>query len=175
MSIDNYGIAHYTSDEMCDTLYRIPQADLAEALIDDPEEFNASVQKLFYSCTTLKKYTTPDISVEEFDIKNQDRWFMPIEYRELDIVKWVLDQCKTDPELQRVGEELLLFQSRDMIPLLRFMKYFVDTLRANKLVWGVGRGSSVSSYVLYLIGVHRVNSMFYDLDIREFLKPESIR
>jgi DNA polymerase III alpha subunit len=54
--------------------------------------------------------------------------------------------------------------------LLRYLKYFVDTMRANNVLWGLGRGSSVSSYVLYLLGVHKINSMFYDLDIREFLK-----
>jgi DNA polymerase III alpha subunit len=34
----------------------------------------------------------------------------------------------------------------------------------------VGRGSSVASYVLYLLGVHRIDSMFYDLDPSEFLR-----
>jgi DNA polymerase III alpha subunit len=43
-------------------------------------------------------------------------------------------------------------------------------MRDNNIVWGVGRGSSVSSYVLYLLGVHRVNSLYYDLDIHEFLR-----
>jgi DNA polymerase III alpha subunit len=50
------------------------------------------------------------------------------------------------------------------------MKYLVDTLRKNIIVWGVGRGSSVASYILYLIGVHRIDSLYYDLDIAEFLK-----
>jgi DNA polymerase III alpha subunit len=91
---------------------------------------------------------------------------MPTEYLDLDIAQWALDQCKTDAELQRVAQELLLFQERDLFNLLRWLKYFVDTMRANQVVWGVGRGSSVASYVLYLIGVHRINSMYYDLDIQ---------
>jgi DNA polymerase III alpha subunit len=81
-----------------------------------------------------------------------------------------LNQCTTDAELQRVADELMLFQERDLFNLLRWLKYFVDTMRANQVVWGVGRGSSVASYVLYLIGVHKINSMYYDLDISEFLK-----
>ena len=89
---------------------------------------------------------------------------------DLDIAAWVLEKCKTEAELQRVGQELILYQERDLFNLLRFMKYLVDTLRQNKLVWGVGRGSSTASYVLYLIGVHRIDSLFYDLDIAEFLK-----
>jgi DNA polymerase III alpha subunit len=95
---------------------------------------------------------------------------MPKQYLEMDIAKWILDQCKTDEELQRVGQELILYQERDLFNLLRFMKYLVDTLRKNKIVWGVGRGSSVASYVLYLLGVHRINSIYYELDIAEFLK-----
>ena len=87
-----------------------------------------------------------------------------------DIAKFVLDKCKNEEELQRAGEELLLYQERDMFMLLCYLKYFVDTMRKNKIVWGVGRGSSVSSFVLYLIGVHRINSLYYDLSIDEFLK-----
>ena len=43
-------------------------------------------------------------------------------------------------------------------------------MRKNSVLWGLGRGSSVASYVLYLLGVHRINSLYYDLDIKEFLK-----
>jgi DNA polymerase III alpha subunit len=69
-----------------------------------------------------------------------------------------------------VGEELILYQERNLFDLLRFLKYLIDTLKKNKIVWGVGRGSSVASYVLYLLGVHKINSLYYDLDIKEFLK-----
>ena len=59
-----------------------------------------------------------------------------------------------------------------MIPVLKTMKYVVDTLRANNVVWGVGRGSSVSSYVLFIIGVHKIDSVKYKLPINEFFKGE---
>jgi DNA polymerase III alpha subunit len=95
---------------------------------------------------------------------------MPEEYKKLDIAEYVLNLCTTQAELQRVGEELLLYQERDLFDLLRYLKYFVDVMRKNSVLWGLGRGSSVASYVLYLMGVHRINSMYYDLDIREFLK-----
>jgi DNA polymerase III alpha subunit len=81
-----------------------------------------------------------------------------------------LDRCQTQEELQRIGQELLLYQERNLFPLLQQLKYIVDTWRTNNIVWGVGRGSSVASYALYLIGVHRINSIYYDLDIQEFLK-----
>ena len=67
-------------------------------------------------------------------------------------------------------EELEAFTRRGMHTLLRYMIYLVDFMRENNIVWGVGRGSSVASYVLYLIGVHRIDSIQYDLDWREFLE-----
>jgi DNA polymerase III alpha subunit len=95
---------------------------------------------------------------------------MPIEYQNMDIAKFVLDQCKNDSELQRAGQELLLFQERNMFTLLKYLKYLVDTMKNNNIVYGVGRGSSVASFVLFLLGVHRINSLFYDLPIEEFLR-----
>jgi DNA polymerase III alpha subunit len=108
--------------------------------------------------------------MEEFDRAQQSHWHMPKEYQELDIAKWLLDQCQTSNELQRVGQELLLYQERDLFPLLQYLKYLIDTLRQHGIVWGVGRGSSVASYVLYLLGVHKINSIRYELEIDEFLK-----
>lgn len=95
---------------------------------------------------------------------------MPKDYQDMDIAKFVLDKCKNEPELQRAGEELLQFQERGMFPLLKYLKYLVDTMKQNNIVWGVGRGSSVASFVLYLLEVHRINSLYYDLPIEEFLK-----
>ena len=95
---------------------------------------------------------------------------MPDEYKNMDIAEHVLSLFETQTELQRCGQELLLFQERGLFDLLRYLKYLVDVMRENRVIWGVGRGSSVASYVLYKLGVHRIDSMFYDLDPREFLR-----
>jgi DNA polymerase III alpha subunit len=170
MHIDQYGQKHQSTDELCSLLYFNPDVNLHELQVDDPYEFNHSIKELYYEINPLNKYKRLDIPIEEFDSNNQIDWFMPIEYKELDIVKWVLEQCKEDYELQRVGEELLLYQDRNLLDLLRFLKYFVDTMRKHKVVWGVGRGSSTASYVLFLLQVHRINSIYYGLEITEFLK-----
>ena len=109
-------------------------------------------------------------SVEQWDHRCQANWYMPNEYKDMDIAAYVLGLCKTDAELQRCGEELLLFQERNLFDLLRYLKYLVDVMTENQLIWGVGRGSSVASYVLYKLGVHRIDSMYYELDPREFLR-----
>jgi DNA polymerase III alpha subunit len=95
---------------------------------------------------------------------------MPQEYQDLDVGRWLLGQCDTDQERQRVEQELTIYDQYQMTMLLNYLKYLVDTMRSNNIVWGVGRGSSVASYCLYLIGVHKIDSLAFDLDIHEFLK-----
>jgi DNA polymerase III alpha subunit len=114
--------------------------------------------------------TDVSLSVDEYDLMNQHNWLMPEEYKQIDIAQYVIDCCKTDAEIQRAGEELLMFQQRNLFNLLKYLRYLVDTMKTNNIIWGVGRGSSVASYVLYLLGVHRVDSMYYDLDPKEFLR-----
>lgn len=109
-------------------------------------------------------------SVPEWHKANQSRWHMPQAYKDLDIAEHVLGLCAGEAELQRCGAELMLYQERDLFDLLRYLKYLVDTMRDNKIIWGVGRGSSVASYVLYKLGVHRIDSLYYNLDATEFLR-----
>ena len=102
---------------------------------------------------------------------DKSNWFIPDEYKQLDIEKYLVDQCP-EQNYTRLAEELALFEQNNMIPVLKTMKYVVDTLRKNNIVWGVGRGSSVSSYVLFLIGIHKIDSVKYALPIDEFFKGE---
>jgi DNA polymerase III alpha subunit len=111
-----------------------------------------------------------DTEISQFHAQQQQQWHMPAAYRDTDIVAYVLDLCTTPEQLQRAGQELLMFQERNLLDLLRYLRYLVDVMRENQVIWGVGRGSSVASYVLYLLGVHRIDSMFYDLDPAEFLR-----
>lgn len=99
------------------------------------------------------------------------RWLIPREYKEMDIEALLVNQCPKE-NLNRLGIELELFHRHNMIDMLRTMKYIVDTLRKNNIIWGVGRGSSVASYVLFLIGVHKIDPIKYDLPIDEFFKGE---
>lgn len=171
MQYDKYGQSYVTEGELCELLYNNPKLNLSYFNVSDPDEFNSSVAKLHAEFDMLKMaFLTESLSVEEFDAQQQANWHMPQSYKDMDIAEWVLSQCKEEYELQRVGQELLMYHERNLFDLLRYLKYFVDTMRANKVVWGVGRGSSVASYVLFLIGVHKINSLFYSLDISEFLK-----
>ena len=170
MKYDQYGQAYTTSNELCDLLYKNPKLDISLFQVEDSLEYNRSVAELHAELDLLDSYHNISQTVEEFDAILQRNWRMPKEYKELDIAEYVLSLCQQDHELQRVAQELLLYQERDLFDLLRYLKYLVDTLRKNNIVWGVGRGSSVASYVLFLIGVHKIDSVYYNLNIDEFLK-----
>lgn len=171
MKYDDRGVAVVSSAELCELLYQQPDLDLARFTVSDAMQYNRSVESLYADMPQVIQYSLDqNLSIKQFDDHNQGNWHMPDEYKTLDIAEWVLAQCKNEAELQRCGEELLLYQERDAFDLLRYMKYLVDTMRNNKVIWGVGRGSSVASFVLYKIGVHRINSLYYDLDPAEFLK-----
>ena len=117
----------------------------------------------------LQSFVLDSIPKEEFDQKNQSNWFMPTDYKQMDIEGFLVHVCPKE-NYQRLIDELREFRVRNMLDLLRWLKYFVDTCRQNGVLWGVGRGSSVSSYVLYLIGVHKIDPIKYNLDWREFLR-----
>ena len=168
MKTDKYGQLIYNQQDLCDLFLQDPTRTINNALVDNPIEFNGFLS--LENLPNLKQYYNLNLSIEEFDKQNQSKWNMPKEYYDFDIAKWVLDQCKNEAELQRAGEELIKFQERNMFILLQYLKYLVDTMRKNNVVWGVGRGSSVASFVLFLIGIHRINSLYYDLSIDEFLK-----
>lgn len=170
MKYDQYGQAYTDSNELCNLLYKNPKLDISLFQVEDSIEYNRSVAELHAELDLLDSYHNISQTVEEFDRELQRNWRMPKEYKELDIAAYVLGLCKEEHELQRVGEELILYQERNLFDLLRYLKYLVDTLRKNNVVWGVGRGSSVASYVLFLIGVHKIDSLYYNLNIDEFLK-----
>lgn len=167
MKTDIFGQLIYSENEICNILLTNPNVKCDNLLTEDNITFDDEV---FDSFPKIIKYNFRDITLNEFDTENQNKWFIPKEYENFDIAEHVLNQCTSDAELQRAGKELLLFQERDMFPLLKFLKYLVDTMRKNNVVWGVGRGSSVASFVLFLLGVHKINSLYYDLPIEEFLK-----
>lgn len=96
-------------------------------------------------------------------------WFMPSEYRNMDIEEYLTNQCPKD-NYERLNKELEEYRKRNLLDLLRQMKYIVDILRENNIIWGVGRGSSVASYVLFLLGVHKIDSVKYNLPLEEFFK-----
>ena len=173
MKTTDLGQVILSEQDIFQGLYSGKITSLSGLNIDDiavVEQFNAARRQNADPVPDLALFEQTVDNIKEFDSKNQENWFMGESYKDMDIAKWLVEQCTTPEELDRVGQELMLFVQHDMIEVLKYLKYLVDTMRQNNIVWGVGRGSSVASYCLYLIGVHKVNSIKYELDIHEFLK-----
>jgi DNA polymerase III alpha subunit len=172
MKTDELGIPRFSNRNLIDMIYS-GHADKVHVVLcsesDDVDKFNTAMEEKGFD--KLQKYIPLDVDQKTFDGVCQSEWFMPDEYKNLDLYNYVLNKCSDDIEhMTRTCEELAEFEKRGMFNLLKYMVYLVDFMRENDIVWGVGRGSSVASYVLYLIGVHRIDSIQYDLDWREFLR-----
>ena len=183
MKTDDLGIPRFSNRDLIDMIYT-GHADKVHVVLcdesDDVNNFNKAMEE--QGLPKLQKYIPLDVDQKTFDGVCQSEWFMPQEYKDLEIEEWlfakVMEQLQNpsskdvfnSAQWKRVEEELNAFEERGMEDLLRYMVYLVDFMRENGLVWGVGRGSSVASYVLYLIGVHRVNSIQFGLDWHEFLR-----
>ena len=171
MKTDELGIPRFTNKDLVNMIYS-GHADKVHVVLcdadDDVDKFNSAMEE--QGLDKLQKYIPLDVDQKTFDGVCQSEWFMPDEYKTLNVHNYVLTKCTTQEETARAAEELAEFEGRGMMNLLRYMIYLVDYMRENDIVWGVGRGSSVASYVLYLIGVHKINSIQYGLDWREFLR-----
>ena len=163
----------FSQNDICDLLMQGRTVDsLTHVVIDDTVDIEQLVKHVDRP-DSLLTWTFPfneGTSVPEFHAAQQQNWHMPEEYCQLDIAVYILSLCDSESELQRCGQELLLYQERGLFDLLRYLKYLVDVMRTNNVIWGVGRGSSVASYVLYKLGVHRIDSLYYNLDVHEFLR-----
>lgn len=133
------------------------------------ERYNESVLRNRDNLDLLRTPDTPS-SITDFDRHSQNQWLMPLEYQQTDIEQIIISKCNTTRQRNRVNAELSLFRKHNMIMVLRYLHFLVDTMLDNEVLWGVGRGSSVSSYCLFLLGVHRIDSLKYDLDIHEFIR-----
>ncbi|MDA9843012.1 hypothetical protein N9C44_00920 [bacterium] len=157
--MENYLANEQTGIEL---LYR--GNEITDVAFDDVEKFNKFAKD-------LELLPISDVSSISKELN------IPQHYKELDVTKYIhnkfLSSSRSEnsaDEIARLETELEMFKDRGLFPVLQLMIYIVDTMRKHNLVWGVGRGSSVSSYLLYILGVHKVNSHKYRLDITEFLK-----
>ncbi len=170
MKQNKFGELIYSNHDICDLLMQGYNAESLNNIVVD-ETVNLSQWPDFLDpVPNFQQQRFHTCSVPEFHAQQQQNWHMPEHYKTLDIAAYVLNLCTTEAELQRCGAELLLYQERDLFNLLRYLKYLVDVMTTHKSIWGVGRGSSVASYVLYKLGIHRIDSLYYNLDVQEFLR-----
>ena len=173
MKLDNLGLPRFADRDIIDLIYKGNKNKIGQIFAEssaDVKLFNKIMEDL-RGGIQIKEYQPMNIEQEEFDGILQKEWYMPAKYKNLNKEEYLSTIVSVkSPEWKVVSEELAEFKKRNMYPLLQFLVYLVDFMRENKIVWGVGRGSSVASYVLYAIGIHKINPIQYGLDWREFLR-----
>lgn len=140
-----------------------------EELTEDIVQYNRLVSK------------TEKIAIKQSVADFSFEWNIPEKYKQLDVIEYVSDklfkEASHEPDFdqrqKRCAAELSRYKSLKLFGTLQTLIYIINTLTEKKIVWGVGRGSSVSSYVLFLIGVHDVDSFNYGLSINEFLRHQT--
>jgi len=175
MILNNLGMPGFTEKEVVDGLRVNPSTNLTDiGLIDS--QYNEKIRKNYVQeSIEFANIFEDNIDIDsvEFHTAIQNFWYMPTEYYQFDIVAFLQSLCETEQQLTRVNLELDLYAKFNLLNLLRYMVYLKITADEHKIVWGVGRGSSCCSYVLYLLKIHRVNSLEYDLDIHDFLREKT--
>jgi DNA polymerase III alpha subunit len=171
-NVNDYGEPVVNCNDLVELVYQ--GKDINKLKVNDKriEVYNTVLSELNIDWPKIETLSKLDISVKDYDSALQSDWYMPEEYKQLDVVAHIKSLAVTEDQKTKVNEELELYVKYNLLNVLRFLVYLITVMRDNNIVWGVGRGSSVSSYVLYLIGVHKVDSIKYKLDITEFLKDK---
>jgi DNA polymerase III alpha subunit len=171
--VDPWGRVQFDGADAVELLMR--GCDLPSLLLTPTD----SIAEYNHVCRRFNKlrYVIPPMSPlsdspAEHAAQRLATWLIPEEFRALDVHADLLARCRRPDEIARVEHELRLFAAHDLMPVLRLMIYLVAHFRQHNIVWGVGRGSSVASYCLFLIGVHKIDSLAYRLPIEEFLKDK---
>ncbi len=174
MVIDEYGTVGYSQQEIIDYLRINPNFDITGLFLTNGQSYEKARIDL-----SLEESMPPifdweqrkyDFTVEEYHAVLQNVWLMPEKYELFDVHEWLRTKAQTPDQLQRINEELSLYEKFGIVGILKYLKYLKDIADENGIVWGVGRGSSCASYCLYLLGIHRVDSLKFGLDIKEFLR-----
>lgn len=172
MIVDENGFVGFTQKEVVEHLKKKPDFSFDGWFLVDGRQYQKAQSDSYISIADVQLWENrpTDFDQELFHSALQEEWLMPDKYKSLDIQKHLLSLCDTDQKVSRVNTELGLYEKFNLLNLLRYLKYLRDVADENKTVWGVGRGSSCCSYCLYLLRIHRVDSIKYNLDINEFLR-----
>ena len=172
MKVDEYGLVGFAERELVDILRCRPHFKIDNLYVERGDKYITACAETFLDMPSILNWDdhTIDLSPAEFHAALQNEWLMPEEYQKFDIAAHLLSLCDTLEQTTRINMELKLYTEFNLLPLLRYLKYLRECADSNNIVWGVGRGSSCCSYCLYLLRIHRVDSLYYNLDITEFLK-----
>lgn len=168
ITVDQVGRPKIDSNSLFEIIYTGNKNPLPVADSNEVRQFRT--MSLKFNMDWPYTVVSEEIPEDEYVAKCVENWPMPHEYYDIDLESYFAQKISSVIEAERVQLELALFRERNLETVVKFIIYLVDLMRKNNIVWGVGRGSSIASYCLYLIGLHKIDSIKYELDIKEFLK-----
>jgi DNA polymerase III alpha subunit len=129
-----------------------------------------------HSLDTIKFNERSEVQLLEFSVDQElsfsPKWLIPERYLNLDLQDYfaneIVQKKLNEQQIERVCEELHQVYKFNFENGLRTIIYVVETFKKNNQLWGIGRGSSCASYLLYLIGLHQVNPLQYNIHWSEF-------
>jgi DNA polymerase III alpha subunit len=137
---------------------RNEDVDLFNSLADEPLEFGKIKNRpLDVSWKIPAKYQSFDLDKELHELLID---FVTVNSR--------LTSEQRNAYKNRLMDEIKEVKIRGMEMMLRTLWYVLDTLREKNIVWGVGRGSSCASLILFLMGLHKVDPIKYNIPLTEF-------
>ena len=166
------GVSIIEPDRLVELLFRglqPAQLRLTE-LSEDAVSFNAAVS----TAEQLKELGNEPVNLSF-------SWRLPPEYLQLDVAEHVqtvfgerfhelaYDATQEEAAFNRVALELSEFERRGLTDLLRVIIYVLARFRETGQVYGVGRGSSCASFVLFLLGLHVVDPIKFNVPLEEFM------
>lgn len=87
--------------------------------------------------------------------------------------KRLLDLFETHGEettRERYVEELEYFRDNGYMEAVEASRDLISKFREEGIIWGVGRGSMCSSIIFYVLGLHDVDPIKYDIPFSELTK-----
>lgn len=179
MNVNEYGQVQYNTQEVIEKIYS-QEWQTVLGFIDGVNEIAAWNE----NCTQFDLQPIQMLNKPEQDPKSyhQQRsliWKMPLEYTKFDPIQFFSTELErlslnTQEYIDYLCGELEAWNNvmshESAILLWKFLNYLMTTCKENDIITGVGRGSSVSSLILYLLGVHAVDPVKYKLNYEEFLR-----
>lgn len=134
------------------------------------------VEVIDESVEQFNKFNATPITIKRELKKFDSSWTIPKYYLSLDLDKIIIEKFLNSEEskiqkyekLNRIEQELRLIHNQQLDDVFKCILYCMDQFKENNITYGVGRGSSVSSYILYILDVHCVDSFKYNLDYYDF-------
>lgn len=116
-------------------------------------------------------------SCDDIDCSINDTVDMSYDMYDLIMQKFsIINEFENDDKILEQKIDRLLYEwdcvnQLKKLPLLYIVVHVINTLNGKKIPWSA-RGSSAASYLLYVLGVHHIDSFAFDLDPNEFFKMD---